>query len=205
LHPSTLTSRRNLAVLAIQTGRPIEGLEMLEGLARDWTATRGAESPQALSISQLRSYVLQDLGRFEEAEQVLRRTVDVQVAAGGPREPLLLAARNDLGMVLMELGRPAEARIEFEGLMAWAEPMLDVDDPYLAIFRSNYGGCLVVLGHWQEARHQLERSRDTLRRLMGPQHARTRTAGERLLQAYLGLGLSAEAAALEAELAASPG
>ncbi|MCB1552256.1 MAG: serine/threonine protein kinase [Xanthomonadales bacterium] len=201
-HPATITSRRNLAVLMVQTGRLDEALNVLAELATISSSARGADAPQTLSIRQLQSYVLQDLGRFAEAEQVLRQVVDAQVVAGGPSEPLLLAPRNDLGMALLELGRPEDALREFEGLMAWAEPMLDQDDITLAIFRSNHAESLLQLRRWQEARAILEPVRQRFIDVLGMQHARTVKANERLARAYRGLGLNADALRIESELKA---
>lgn len=195
-HPSTLNSRRNLAVMRIQARQFDEALPELADIARLWEEIRGPAAPQIHSVRQLQAYVLQDLKRFEEAESVLRQVVASQIAAGGPKETVMLAPRNDLGMLLLDLGRPEEARVEFEGLMGWAEPMLDPGDLYLAIFRSNYGEALLQTRRWQAAREVLEPGHARLVEVLGAGHARSRTAAERLLRAYQGLGLREQAARL---------
>ena len=105
-------------------------------------------------------------------------------------------------MALLELGRPEDALREFEGLMAWAEPMLDQDDITLAIFRSNHAESLLQLRRWQEARAILEPVRQRFIDVLGMQHARTVKANERLARAYRGLGLNADALRIESELKA---
>ena len=206
-HPSTLISRRNLAILLIQTGRKEAALEMLQTIYRDSIESIGEAAPQTLSLTQIMAFVYSDLQRDEEAFKLLRRTVDVQIAAGGPSEPQLLLPRNDLGMTLLDLGRVDEAVNEFEGLLGWAEPMLDDDDITLAIFRSNYGESLLQAERWQAARVQLEAARKVFLAKAGPSHPRSVQVTGRLVRALRGLGehAAAERMASESETSESTG
>lgn len=204
-HPSTLISRRNLAVLWVQTGRRDEALPQLEQLLVDSSAAIGATAPQTLSLTQLIAFVYSNLGRDEDAYALLRRTVDLQIAGGGPGEPQLLLPRNDLGMTLLDLDRVDEAVREFEGLLAWAEPMLDATDPTLAIFRSNHGEALLRAGRLEAARSELEAARGVFLAAFGASHPRSVQVGDRLGRALDALGEADAAAALRAERAAGEG
>jgi predicted Ser/Thr protein kinase len=199
-HPSTLTTRRNLAVLLVQTGRREEALEQLLALYADAREALGVSAPQTLSLTQLLAYVYSALDRDQEAYELLRRTVDLQQAAGGPGDPSQLFARNDLGMTLLDLGRPQAAVSEFEALLAWAEPMLEPADFNLAIYRSNYAEALLQTAAWQPALEQLERAEPVFGAAGGESHPRSRQAAERRLRALQGLGREGEAAALQQRL-----
>lgn len=198
-HPATLISRRNLAVLLVQTGSQDEALPLLEQLLADSSEAIGATAPQTLSLTQLIAFIYSRLGRDEDSYALLKRTVEQQIAAGGPGEPQLLLPRNDLGMTLLDLERPDEARREFEALLAWAEPMLDAGDPTLAIFRSNYAESLLQLGEFRAAREQLVAAREAFLAAFGAEHQRSVQADERLERALQGLGDADALAALRAQ------
>lgn len=195
-HPSTLTSRGNLAVLLIQGGRQGEAVELLEQNLAAWRELRGDHAGRTLAAKLMLAYALEDLGRLDAAETLLREIVATQLAEGGPSEPGLVSARNDLAMLLMKRGDPAAALPEFDGLLPWAERVLGADHAYLAIFRGNRGECLAQLDRLDEARAVLEDSHRALRGGLGAEHARTRVVAARLAAVYRRLGLSEAADAL---------
>ena len=122
-----------------------------------------------------------------------------QVAAGGPSDPSLVSPRNDLAMLLMKRGDPAAALVEFDGLMPWAERLLGADNAVVAIYVGNRGECLARLGRLEEARVALEASHARLAAAFGAEHARTRTAAERLAAVYTRLGMADKAKALSSK------
>ena len=198
-HPSTLTTKRNLAIVLIQSGRLEEGATIAESLVADWVALRGEAAPQTMSARHVLAYVYEDLGRVDEAERTLRAIVATQVAAGGPSDPSLVSPRNDLAMLLMKRGDPAAALVEFDGLMPWAERLLGADNAVVAIYVGNRGECLARLGRLEEARVALEASHSRLAAAFGAEHARTRTAAERLASVYTRLGMADKAKALSSK------
>ena len=111
-----------------------------------------------------------------------------------------MGPRNNLGMLLVTRGNPSAALLEFDRLLEVARDVLGEDHAYWWIFNTNRALALLRLGRAAEARDVLEPVYAKLRERMGADHARTRTAGERLVEAYQTLGMEAKAAAVRAEM-----
>lgn len=203
-HPAVLDSQRNLAIIKVQSGQAEAAIPLLQEVIDGWEALRGKEAQPRLSAIQVLAYVLIDLGQAEAAERLLVEAVGIIDAQGGPKEINPLSISNELAMLLMNQGRYDESTREFERLFRWAEPLLGENDLYRAIFRGNYGQCLLQQGKTQQARASLESSWTVLTATLGAQHARAQKVGALLQQAYLSLGLSAEAERISAEMQAPP-
>ena len=70
--------------------------------------------------------------------------------------------------------------MQYRELIALCESALPPDHIYTAIFRSNFGECLGLIGNRDEARKVLEASVVVLEKKVGPDHTRTIKARERL-------------------------
>jgi Tfp pilus assembly protein PilF len=102
--------------------------------------------------------------------------------------PTVLAPRNNLAMLLMNAGRLQAARAEFASLLKSARATVGEDHAMTAIFMSNEGLCLARTGRSVEARAELEDAHARLLKMFGADHARTRTAAERLAEVRRTLG-----------------
>ena len=88
-----------------------------------------------LQMQAASAWIAYDEGRKEEAVDLLRRAADAEDILGKhPVSPgALVPAREQLGDLLLELGRPKEARAEFEAALKI----------YPERFRGLYGAALV--------------------------------------------------------------
>lgn len=195
-HLSTLTTMQNLANLLLQQKRQDEAEPLVRQSAEIAERVFGAEHPRTQMAQNSLAYLLEDLGELDQAEAMHRRILALQnarLAAGETIDSELLATRNNLAMLLTRKGRLGEAQAEFETLLAAALAALPEDHAYVAIFRSNFGACLVQSGKPGRARELLEPAYAVLERSMGTQHRRTRDAAARLADAYRAQGMLAEA------------
>jgi Flp pilus assembly protein TadD len=151
-------------------------------------------APVLASMNTL-AYLLEERGKVNEAEVQYRRIIEIQTR-GGVEHPTTLAPRNNLAMLLMNAGRLEAAHMEFAALLKHARATVGNDHAMTAIFMSNEGLCLSRMGRDAEARAELKDAHARLLKIFGPEHARTRTAAERLAEVYRKLGERAKADAL---------
>ncbi|HLT47288.1 MAG TPA: serine/threonine-protein kinase [Rubricoccaceae bacterium] len=122
---------------------------------------------------------LRELGQLEEAEAAARRAITLFREGFGPEHFAVGRALAALGDILMDGGRPADAA--FRDALAVQEATLPPDHPDIAGSRSALGAALAALGRPDEAGPLLASGYEALRTSLGPDHARTRQAHERLL------------------------
>ena len=200
-HSSTLTSWQTLANILVAEGR----LDEAEGAAR--TSMQGFEREageahvQTLAAMNSLAYILEERKRLDDAEALYRRIVAIQQRADS-RHPSTFAPRNNLAMLLMDAGKLDAAQREFASLVEDARAAVGAEHLMTAIFMSNDGQCLARMGRLQDARSTLEAAHALLLKLVGADHARTRTAAGRLAEVYERLGEHGKATALRAGVAA---
>lgn len=197
-HGSTLTTIQTLANALTASGQYDEAEALTRESLRGFESQFGEAHAQSLSAMNTLAYLLEERKRLDEAEAMYRRVLEIQQRAGKDH-PSTLAAHNNLAMLLMETRRYDVARAEFATLVAHSRKVVGDDHPMTAIFMSNEGLCLSRMGRNAEARGVLETAHGRLLALYGADHLRTRAAAERLAAVYTKLGLSEQAAALQAE------
>jgi tetratricopeptide (TPR) repeat protein len=99
----------------------------------------GLEHPLLFNLAALK---LEQLGRVSDAEALLRRAVEIA--------PEDLGSRNALGLCLLRLDRPEEARAQFEAL-------LDLN-PSLPYAHTSQGNALLALGAITDAESSFRRA-----------------------------------------------
>jgi tetratricopeptide (TPR) repeat protein len=92
----------------------------------------GLEHPLLFNLAALK---LEQLGRVSDAEALLRRAVEIA--------PDDIGSRNALGLCLLRLDRPEEARAQFEALLNL--------NPSLAYAHAGHGNALLALGAISDA------------------------------------------------------
>jgi tetratricopeptide (TPR) repeat protein len=199
-HASTLTTIQSAANIALTLGRLDEAEALTREALKGLEAQLGDAHAQTLSSMNTLAYLLEDRKRIDEAEALYRRIIEIQTRQG-TAHPTTLAPRNNLAMLLMTAGKLDAAHDEFATLVADAKASVGDDHAMTAIFRSNYGLCLTRQKRYAEARDVLEASHARLEASMGAQHARTRTAAQRLADVYAALGDTGKAEALRAAAA----
>lgn len=186
-HPSTLTVLNNLVVMLIQGGRLEEVAPLLDESVSATRERLGPAAPLTLRAMHHRAYALEDLGRLDESEAQLR---DLIAALDGLRNPLLLTARNDLGLLLSRLGKYDEAIALTRSILSDAPDLLGTSDhPLIGIYQSNHGRVLGRAGKRAEALAAFATAQPLLDAKLGVDHDRSKRnrayaekvrAGERL-------------------------
>ena len=171
-HPATLTTLNNLVVILVQRGKQAEAGPMLDQLV---TATRERLGPNAsltLTAMHDRAYTLEDLGRLDESEAQLR---ELLVALKGKTNPLLLIARNDLGLLLSRRGKFDEAIALARSAVADGPALLgNPEHPMMGIIQSNYGRVLGRAGRRDEALVAFAAAQPILDAKLGVDHERSK-------------------------------
>jgi tetratricopeptide (TPR) repeat protein/tRNA A-37 threonylcarbamoyl transferase component Bud32 len=104
----TLEYDNNLAATLVTAGSPAEAMEILESVA-DRRRQQNPDHPELATTLQNLGAAYIHVGRFPDAEAVLRRAVDLQTRLRGPTNPGTLAARNLLAHAVEGRERWAEA------------------------------------------------------------------------------------------------
>ncbi len=196
-HVSTLVTRHTLAATLLQEGKLDEAEQHERAVLAGFEQQFGERHTQTVAALGALAYLLEERKQFDEAEALYRRIVEIQ--SDNPAS--VMGPRNNLAMLLVTRGNPRAALLEFDRLLEVARAVLGEDHAYWWIFNTNRALALLRLGRAAEARDVLKPVYAKLRERMGADHARTRTAGERLVEAYEKLGMKAEAAALRSEMA----
>jgi tetratricopeptide (TPR) repeat protein len=194
-HSSTLTTWQTLANILAPEGKLDEAEAAARTSMQGFEREAGEDHVQTLAAMNSLAYILEERHRVDDAEALYRRIIAIQQRAGS-RHPSAFAPRNNLAMLLMDAGRLDAAQREFASLVEDARATVGPDHLMTAIFTSNHGLCLTRMNRLAEARTTLETAHAQLRTLVGDDHARTRTAAERLADVYERLGDRDKAQAL---------
>lgn len=171
-HPATLTTLNNLVVILIQRGKQAEAEPMLEQLVAATRERLGPNASLTLTAMHDRAYALEDLGRLDESEAQLRELLE---ALKGKRNPLLLIARNDLGLLMSRRGKYDEAIALVRSALADGPDLLGKPDhPMMGIFQSNYGRVLGRAGRRDEALAAFAAAQPILDAKLGVDNARSK-------------------------------
>jgi tetratricopeptide (TPR) repeat protein len=129
-------------------------------------AARGATS---WLLDRVATY-LQSRAQFTQAKELLERALAIAEATLGPDHPTVAVRRNNLGLVLRDLGDPTGAKTQIEQALAIDEAVLGPDDTRLAIRRSNLGAVLRDLGDLTGAKTLFEQALAIDEAALGPDH-----------------------------------
>ncbi|MET7830727.1 tetratricopeptide repeat protein [Streptomyces sp. NPDC005386] len=101
-------------------------------VVHDCERTLPPDHPTTLMARHLHGWGLHQLGRYAEAEPLVRRTLADRRRVQGPDHPLALNALTLTVMLLRDMARIQEAIPLLEELIERRERVLGVDHPYLA-------------------------------------------------------------------------
>ena len=171
-HPSSLTALNNLVVILIQGGRLKEAEPLLDELVEATHERLGPDASLTLTAMHNRAYALEDLGRLDESEAQLR---ELLAALDGKRNPLLLIARNDLGLLQSRRGKYDEAIALMRSVLDDGPDLLGAaDSPMMGIYRSNYGRVLGRAGKRDQALVAFADAQPILEAKLGADHDRSK-------------------------------
>ena len=172
----------NLGGLAHSRGEAAAGLWHARRAVQIRRAALGDDHPDVAADQGAYAAILQDLGRLEEAEQMLREAQGTFTRAYGPGHLEVGIARTSLGAVLHQAGRLDEAEAEYRAGLAIRERQSGAGHPELAATLVNLGSVLAQRGETGQARRLYLRALRLLDGQVSQAHP-TRQAGEQLLAA----------------------
>lgn len=158
----------------------------------------------AMSLGNL-ALVLMEGGKLEEAEQMNREALAIRRAVLPAVHHSTAATLNNLGKTLQELNRLDEALAAFDEAVAIAEQAVPHGHIMPVFFRVNRAACLTRLGRFEESERALLAAYESLSRLAGADHRRTKRAAQYLGDCYTAQNLPKQAAIWTARAAGVSG
>jgi len=146
------------AFTLVNDGNFAGALELQDQATRLLTQQYGPDDLRVASTKWRLATSLGMVGRFGEAEPLLRDVVRVRLQALSPTHPDTLDAQETLGICLHRLGRAGEALPLLQGNLAAREALLGASSPALAGPLGNLAGALSDLHRDGEALALLERA-----------------------------------------------
>jgi serine/threonine protein kinase len=152
----------------------------------------------AVSVNQL-AVVRFHERRFDEAESLWRRNIDILEAAGGPDDPDYLLSVHNLGAVLLSRNELEKAEELLSMAYQGRARVLGDDHAQTLASMSNLAQCFDLQGRHEEAEPILRRVLEVRRRELGDRHPRTIVAVFNLADSLAKQGQSHEALTLAHE------
>ncbi|HEX8876486.1 MAG TPA: serine/threonine-protein kinase [Phycisphaerales bacterium] len=178
-HPSVLTSMANRAACLVALQRYDEAIASLRETLEIQRTKLGPSHTKTLSAMNNLAFALEDTGKLDEAEKLMREIVAIQRDKGFT-DPEGWGQLNNLGAMLVKRGKAAEAEGFYRDLFKAAEGKLPETHVVRAIYRNNFGECLVALGKLEEAGKELSESHAVILAAFKEGHPRTAKSTARL-------------------------
>ncbi|WP_203927994.1 tetratricopeptide repeat protein, partial [Virgisporangium ochraceum] len=128
-HPSTLTSRNNLALAYESVGRLEEAIDLFESVLADQQRVLGEEHPSTLASRNNLAASYQAVGRLVEAIDLYESVLADQRRVLGEEHPFTLASRNNLAASYQAVGRLVEAIDLYESVLVDRRRVLGEEHP----------------------------------------------------------------------------
>ena len=192
-HPSTLTSRNNLANDYQEAGRTAEAIRLDEETLKLKESKLGPDHPDTLTSRNNLAADYQEAGRTAEAIRLDEETLRLKESKLGPDHPDTLTSRNNLAAGYVDAGRNTEAIGLLEGTLKLLETKLGPEHPHTLTGRSNLAAAYWTAGRYAESIALHEPTLKLLETKLGPEHPVTITRRSNLAVAYESLGQWADA------------
>ncbi|WP_376697496.1 tetratricopeptide repeat protein [Wenzhouxiangella sp. EGI_FJ10305] len=203
--PLMARAENNLATTLLIGGRLEAAAQHFEAAEALWLALDRGDASDALSVTANLASVLDRLGRTEEAEQRLKRVIEIRKEQYGP-SGAMAAARLNLGRLLVVRGALDEAETNLRRSSEVFARFIGDETPDYAAAQLGLGELAEARGDLERARERYLRSREIMTGLLGERHpyslqtrlsvlnVRRRLEGEFDPEAYATLAADAEAA-----------
>jgi len=196
-----LTGIFNVADPSEARGNTVTAREILDKGARQIeTSLAGQPEVQARLMANIAD-VYSGLGLYQQAAQLLGKSVAARELVLGPDHPDTLNSQRQLGWLEQRLGHYPEAEKRLLATLDRQRRKLGGEHPDTLYTEVILGGLYYQEGHYAEARDTLSRSLDANRRVLGPEHKNTLQAMHNLAMAYDGLQLYGQEEGMWRELA----
>ncbi len=196
-HPSTLSTRRNLAGAYRAAGRVGEAIAIVQELLTQEERIVGPEHPRLLSTRHDLAGAYLDAGRVSEAIAIWQPLLADLERILGSENQTTLATRNSLAVAYQTAGRVAEAIAIVQELLAEQERILGAEHPDTLTARDDLASAYRAAGGVAEAIAIFQVLLADREQILGAEHPDTLNTCANLASAYRAAGRDAEAAALE--------
>lgn len=156
--------------------------------AREAVGKLAPEHPAVLGLRHSYAYVIDDLGRFSDAEAEYRSILAAQVHSLGDRDPVTLRTRSHLAFALRRQRRLEEAEAEYRQVLDEQLTLLGPEHQDTLTTRNNLGDVLHNQNRYAEAEIQYETVLEAQLRLLGSDHPRTLITRNNLARNHSSLG-----------------
>jgi tetratricopeptide (TPR) repeat protein len=179
-HPSTLTSRNNLAAAYQSAGRLDKAIPLLERAFADRKRVLGDTHPDTLNSRNNLAYAYQTAGRLDKAIPLYERTLADRKRVLGDTHPDTLNSRNNLAYAHRAAGRLDKAIPLYKRTLADRERVLGDTHPDTLNSRSDLAYAYGAAGRLDEAIPLYERALAEMERFLGTKHDSTISTWARL-------------------------
>jgi tetratricopeptide (TPR) repeat protein len=146
--------------------------------------------------------VYEALGDYTRAGDMISQALELRRAVFGPKHPRVADSLTDLGAVLRDRGKPAEAEALFRQALAMRRELLGNEQPDVAKSLSNIGTALLDQGKFTKAEEFYRQALTLHEKLFGAEHADVAVSLHNLGSVLLMEGKNSEAEALFRQVAA---
>ncbi|MGW5317833.1 tetratricopeptide repeat protein, partial [Nocardia thailandica] len=150
-HPTTLTSRNNLASAYESAGRLAEAITLHEQNLTESERVLGPDHPTTLTSRNNLASAYESAGRLAEAITLYEQTLTESERVLGPDHPTTLTSRNNLAYTYESAGRLAEAITLYEQTLTDSDRLLGPDHPTTLTSRNNLAYTYESAGRLAEA------------------------------------------------------
>ncbi|MFT3882283.1 MAG: serine/threonine-protein kinase [Gemmatales bacterium] len=162
-----------LVEVKLQLGKVKEMEPVLRALLIQCRQDLGASHHETRRAESCLASCLKYLGQFGEAEQLLRRLVNVDKQLDEDRTPEHLLTIVNLAELLRDTGRPQMAETEYVALLPVMQRVVGKDHPETLRAQSDYARTLKMVGKLDEAEKLFRLTIDQRKRINGEDHPST--------------------------------
>jgi SpoVK/Ycf46/Vps4 family AAA+-type ATPase len=184
-HPSTLTTRHQLAIYTGEAGDSARARDLLAALLPDRQRVLGPEHPDTLATRYQLATFTGRAGNRAQARDLFAALLPDRQQVLGPEHPNTLATRHQLATYSGETGDPAGARDLLAALLPDRQRVLGPEDPATLATRHGLATFTGRAGDPAGARDLLAALLPVLERVHGPEHPNT-LAVRHQLASYIG-------------------
>ncbi len=187
-HPSTLTSRNNLAAAYRAAGDLGRAIPLYEATLTDRERVLGPDNPSTLNSRNNLAAAYRAAGDLGRAIPLYEATLTDQERVLGPDNPSTLNSRNNLASAYQAAGDLGRAIPLLEATLTDNERVLGPDNPNTLTSRNNLASAYQAAGDLGRAIPLLEATLADRVRVLGPDNPNTLTSGNNLASAYQAAG-----------------
>ena len=192
-HPTTLTSRNNLANAYRSAGRLKEAIDLHKKNLADRLRVLGADHADTLTSRNNLALAYQSAGRLDEAIGLFERTLADRLRVLSPDHADTLSSRNNLASAYKSAGRPEQAIGLHKKNLADRKRVLGADHPDTLTSRNNLASAYRSAGRPEQAIGLHKKNLVDRERVLGPDHPHTLSSRNNLAGAYRSAGRLDEA------------